>query len=209
MSDIFDSWCFSTKNMIIIFVKSEASQASLGSEKLSSTNYPFKCGWMEMFEPSNSFINKYMTFNIVHRPEIDWKQFLFPWLSWVNFGTSRFIICWKWKYTVQWITHQLFILVQAKCLQALNLPVISPCEVFEHYSLHNHPNPTVKHCVMVCICRKVQTEALPVYRWKLVMQLNHSGRFQDKNASTQKLSVFNTINDSLGRTPSHTCEHAW
>ena len=64
MSDIFDSWCFSTKNMIIIFVKSEASQASLGSEKLSSTNYPFKCGWMEMFEPSNSFINKYMTFNM-------------------------------------------------------------------------------------------------------------------------------------------------
>ena len=145
----------------------------------------------------------------MHRPEIDWKQFLFPWLSWINFGTSRFIICWKWKYTVQWITHQLFILVQAKCLQALNLPVISPCEVFEHYSLHNHPKPTVKHCVMVCICRKVQTEALPVYRWKLVMQLNHSGRFQGKTHplincqfSTQSMMTV------LGRTPSHAHGHS-
>ena len=28
-------------------------------------------------------------------------------------------------------------------------------EVFGHYSLHHHPNPTVEHCEMVCICQKV------------------------------------------------------
>ena len=47
--------------------------------------------------------------------------------------------------------HQLSILVYAQCLQVLNHTNISPGEVFEHYSLHHHPNPTVEHCVMVCM----------------------------------------------------------
>ena len=107
------------------------------------------------------------------------------------------------------LPHQLFILVQEQCLQALKASKLQPCKVFEHYSLHHHPKPTVKHCVMVCICRKVQTEALPVYRWKLVMQLNHSGRFQGKTHplincqfSTQSMMTV------LGRTPSHAHGHS-
>ena len=28
-------------------------------------------------------------------------------------------------------------------------------KVFGHYSLYHHPNPTVEHCEMVCICQKV------------------------------------------------------
>ena len=33
-------------------------------------------------------------------------------------------------------------------------------KVFGHYSLYHHPNSTVEHYEMVCICRKVQPEVL-------------------------------------------------
>ena len=58
------------------------------------------------------------------------------------------------------LPHQLFILVQEECLQALKASKLQPCKVFEHYSLHRHPNPTVKHCVMVCMCQKLKPEVL-------------------------------------------------
>ena len=58
-----------------------------------------------------------------------------------------------------------------KCTEVLkfchkvNKLIFSLCEfideVFGHYSLHHHPNPTVEHCEMVCICQKVQPEVLP------------------------------------------------
>ena len=87
---------------------------------------------------------------IIQRLEIDWVLVLFSLQTWI-------------KFQYQLIHNRLKVKLNCTLVWCFDCSAWSntvnldePCEVFEHYSLHRHPNLLVEHFEMVCICQKVQ-----------------------------------------------------